>query len=123
MKRQTLARPVAATALLLAMTMTASADSKQVVTVGQQQLTERVARLTFDDDKVTLHMANGETQTVGMEEVTIVFTVVDALKALEGKAKDAPLAYYDTSGRMLKKAPKKGAYIMKKGKRIVKVIR
>ena len=115
--------PAAAIALLLAITLNTSADNKQVVTVGQQQLTETVTHLTFDGEKVVLHLANGQTQTVDMEEVTIVFTVVDALKEIQDEAKDAPLSYYDLSGRQLKKAPKKSAYIIRKGKKIVKVIR
>lgn len=123
MKRQLLLRPAAAIALLLTIVMTTRADNKQVVTVGQQQLTETVTRLTFDDEKVVLHLSNGQTQTVDMEEVTIVFTVVDALKAVEDEAKDAPLAYYDLDGRQLKKAPKRGSYIIRKGKKIVKVMR
>lgn len=123
MKKQTLLVPVAAALLLLAITVSVKADNKQVVTVGQQQLTETVTRLTFDGDQVVLYMANGQTQTVDMEDVTIVFTVIDALKALETEAKEAPLAYYDLSGRQLKKAPKKGTYIMKKGKKLVKVVK
>ena len=122
MKRQLLLRPAAAIALLLTIVMTTRADNKQVVTVGQQQLTETVTRLTFDDEKVVLHLKNGTTQTVDMEEVTIVFTVVDALKALQNEMKDTtPLAYYDLSGRQLKKAPKKGSYIIRKGTKMVKV--
>lgn len=113
------------TAVALAMVLTAGAqtEKKAVVTVGQQQLTETVTQLTFDDDKVVLHMANGTTQTVDMETVTIVFTAVDALKAIESEAKDAPLAYFDMSGRQLKKAPKKGSYIIKKGTKVIKLLR
>ena len=107
----------------MVLTAGAQTEKKAVVTVGQQQLTETVTQLTFDDDKVVLHMANGTTQTVDMETVTIVFTVVDALKAIESEAKDAPLAYFDMSGRQLKKAPKKGSYIIKKGTKVIKLLR
>ena len=117
-------KKVLMTAVVLATVLTAGAQTKKaVVTVGQQQLTETVTKLTFDDDKVVLHLANGTTQTVDMETVTIVFTVVDALKVLESEAKDAPLAYFDMSGRQLKKAPKKGSYIIKKGTKVVKVLK
>lgn len=114
---------VSAAIALLTLSAPAQADNKQVVTVGQQQLTETVTRLTFDGDQVVLHLANGTTQAVDMEDVVITFTVVDALKALETEPKDAPLAYFDLNGRQLKKAPKKGGYIMKKGTKVVKVLK
>lgn len=114
---------VSAAIALLTLSTPAQADNKQVVTVGQQQLTETVTRLTFDGDQVVLHLANGTTQTVDMEDVVITFTVVDALKALGTEPKDAPLAYFDLNGRQLKKAPKKGGYIMKKGTKVVKVLK
>ena len=101
---------VSAAIALLTLSTPAQADNKQVVTVGQQQLTETVTRLTFDGDPVVLHLV-------------ITFTVVDALKALETEPKDAPLAYFDLNGRQLKKAPKKGGYIMKKGTKVVKVLK
>lgn len=114
---------VSAAIALLTLSTPAQADNKQVVTVGQQQLTETVTRLTFDGDQVVLHLANGTTQAVDMEDVVITFTVVDALKALETEPKDAPLTYFDLNGRQLKKAPKKGGYIMKKGTKVVKVLK
>ena len=116
-------KKVLMTAFVLATVLTAGAQTKKaVVTVGQQQLTETVTKLTFDDDKVVLHLANGTTQTVDMETVTIVFTVVDALKALQTADSEEPIQYFDLQGRQLKKAPVKGSYIMKKGNRIVKLI-
>ena len=109
--------------LMLAFTTNAKADKKPVVTIGQQQLTETVTKVTFDGDNVVLHMENGQTQTVDMADVIITFTVVDALKVIEKEPADAPLAYFDLSGRQLKTAPKKGPFIMQKGKKVVKIMK
>ena len=119
--RKRLILPV--TAIILSLALSANADNKQVVTVGQQQLTETVTKLTFDGDNVTLHMENGQTQTVDMADVVVTFTVVDALKAIEKEAENAPLAYFDLSGKQLKTAPKKGPFIMQKGKKVVKIMK
>lgn len=119
--RKRLILPV--TAIMLSLTLSANADNKQVVTVGQQQLTETVTKVTFDGDNVVLHMENGQTQTVDMADVIITFTVVDALKVIEKEPADAPLAYFDLSGRQLKTAPKKGPFIMQKGKKVVKIMK
>lgn len=113
---------ITAAALATVLTAYAQTEKKQVVTVGQQQLTETVTQLTFDDENVVLHLSDGTTQTVDMETVTIVFTIVDAMKALESEAKDAPVSYFDLKGQQLKKAPNKGGYIMKKGNKIVKIL-
>ncbi len=108
--------------LLSAGTLTAQADNEQVVTVNGQKSTKTVNKLTFSGDNVVLHFADGSTQTVDMESVTIVFTVVDALKTLQTADSEEPIQYFDLQGRQLKKAPVKGSYIMKKGNRIVKLI-
>ena len=122
MKTQAIVIPALAT-LMLAFSTNAKADKKPVVTIGQQQLTETVTKLTFDGDRVTLHMAGGQTQTADMAEAVITFTVVDALKILEKEPADATLTYFDMSGKQLKTAPKKGSFIMVKGKKVVKIIK
>jgi len=103
-------------------TMTALADNVQVVTVNGQKVSKTVTRITFSDDNVVLHYSDGTTQNVDMENVTIVFTVVDALKALQAIDSEEPVLYFDLQGRQLKKAPAKGSYIMKKGNKIVKLL-
>ena len=112
-----------AAALLLTLIGTAAADNKQVVTVDGQQLTQAVTRLTFDDDRVLLHLADGTTRTVDMTAVIITFTVADALKALQDEDAATPLTYFDLKGRQLKEAPKSGAYIIVKGKKMVKLMK
>lgn len=119
--RKTLLLPV--TAMLLSLAFTAQADNKQVVTIGNQQVAKTVESLTFDGDRVVLHYTDQTTEAADLADVVIVFTVADAMKALETADKNAPLSYYDLNGRPLKKAPRRGAYILKKGQKIVKVMK
>ena len=100
----------------------ASADNEPVVTVNGQTTTQTVKKLTFNGDNVVLHFADGSTQEVDMADVTIAFTTADAVKALENADKNAPTTYFDLNGRQLKQAPHKGAYIIKKGNKIVKLL-
>ena len=98
-------------------------DNEQVVTVNGQVQTQTLTQMTFNGDDVILHFADGSTQTVGMTSVTVTFTVVDAIKALDKAAdKDAPVEYFNMKGQQLKKAPKSGPYMMKKGDKIVKLL-
>lgn len=108
--------------LLSAGTLTAQADNEQVVTVNGQKSAKTVSKLTFSGGNVVLHFADGSTQTVDMESVTIAFTVVDAIKTLQTTDSEEPIFYFDQQGRQLKQAPVKGAYIMKRGNKIVKLI-
>ena len=103
-------------------TFPAFADSEQVVTISGQKVAKTVTQLSFNGDNVILHFSDGTTQTVDMENVTITFTVVDALKALEDADGKEPTQSFDLKGRQLKKAPAKGSYLMKKGDKIVKLI-
>ena len=108
--------------LLSAAALTVMADNEQAVTVNGQKVNKTVNKLTFNGDNVVLNYADGSTQTVDMANVTIAFTVVDAIKALETADKDAPILYFDMKGQQLKSAPKTGSYIMKKGNKIVKLL-
>lgn len=109
------------TLLLTACCMTAAADNEQVVTVNGEKLSQEVTKLTFSGDNVVLTFSNGTTETVDMENVTIAFTYTDAVKALS-VVKDAETLYFDLNGRQLKAAPKKGAYMIKKGDKVVKLL-
>lgn len=111
------------TTLLLSLASTTMADNKQIVTIGQRQVEKTVQQLTFNEGQVVLHYSDQTSETADMADVVIVFTVADALKALEKADRDAPLAYFDINGRQLKRAPAKGSYIIKKGKKIVKLIK
>lgn len=111
------------TALLLSLALSANAENKQIITIGGQQVAKTAERLTFEGDQVVLHYSDQTTETADMQDVIIVFTVANALKELESADKDAPLSYYDLQGRLLKKAPRRGAYIIKKGEKIVKVMK
>ena len=111
------------TALLLSLALSANAENKQIITIGGQQVAKTAERLTFEGDQVVLHYSDQTTETADMQDVIIVFTVANALKELESADKDAPLSYYDLQGRLLRKAPRRGAYIIKKGEKIVKVMK
>lgn len=120
MKKQLLTVAIAA----LATTLTASADNGQVVTIGGQTATQPVRVITFSGDDLVLTFTDGTQQTVDMGEVVITFTFADALKALNSASnEDAPIHYFDLNGRQLKQAPQKGAYMMKKGEKVVKLIK
>jgi len=108
----------------LATTLTVSADNEQVVTIGGQTATQPVSVITFSGDNLVLTFADNTQQTVDMSEVVITFTFADAIKALNTASnQDAPLYYFDLNGRQLKQAPAKGAFMMKKGDRVVKLIK
>jgi len=105
--------------------LTAQADNTQVVTIGGVETTHHVTYITFNDDEnLTLVYTDGTTETVDMELVTIAFTFIDAVKALDTAAdKNAAVTFFDATGRQLKAAPKQGTYIMKKGNQVVKLIK
>ncbi len=107
----------------LASAVPAHADGVQTVTVNGSTATQDVEKITFRGDYVTLFFSDGTTEVAEMDKVTITFTVADALKALSAERADAPTLFFDISGKQLKKAPAKGSYIMKKGNKIVKLLR
>lgn len=107
---------------LLTSALTATADNKQIVTVHGQQTDKTVKKLTFMSERVVLTFSDNTTDTVDMDNVSIVFTVADAVKALATEA-EGSICYFDLGGRQLTKAPDNGSYIMKKGKKVVKLIR
>lgn len=82
-----------------------------------------LSSITFEGDNVVLHYADGSTdRTIDMEHVMIVFDIADAIEFLSTEPEDAPVCYFDMQGRKLPAAPQKGMYIMKKGKKVVKLI-
>lgn len=108
---------------MLGMALTANADNTQVVKIGGQTVQQTLTTITFSGDNLILTYADGTTQTVDMEDVSIAFTFADAMKALDAAtSKDAPVEFFDMSGRQLRKAPQKGAYLMKKDNKVVKLI-
>lgn len=112
-----------ATAMLLSLGTTVQADNKQVVTINGQTVDKTAQKLTFDRNNVVLHFTDGQTMTVDMADVVITFTEVDALKAVNNDKENAPLLYFDLNGRQLDQAPEKGAYIIKKGTKVVKLMK
>lgn len=112
-----------ATAMLLSLGTIVQADNKQVVTINGQTVDKTAQKLTFDRNNVVLHFTDGQTMTVDMADVVITFTEVDALKAVNNDKENAPLLYFDLNGRQLDQAPEKGAYIIKKGTKVVKLMK
>lgn len=112
-----------ATAMLLSLGTTVQADNKQVVTINGQTVDKTAQKLTFDRNNVVLHFTDGQTMTVDMADVVITLTEVDALKAVNNDKENAPLLYFDLNGRQLGQAPEKGAYIIKKGTKVVKLMK
>lgn len=112
-----------ATAMLLSLGTIVQADNKQVVTINGQTVDKTAQKLTFDRNNVVLHFTDGQTMTVDMSDVVITFTEVDALKAVNNDKENAPLLYFDLNGRQLDQAPEKGAYIIKKGTKVVKLMK
>ncbi len=111
------------TLILAACCITATADNEQVVTINGQQQSQSVTKMTFNDSNVVLTFADGTTQTVDMENVTIAFTYKEAVNILNTVSdKEATTRYFDLKGQQLKKAPKKGAYMMQKGNKVVKLL-
>lgn len=109
---------------LLTTALSAQADSKQVLTVNGETVEKVVERITFDsDDKVVLTYTDQTTEAFDMEQVSIAFSVETAIEALAGEPADAPIVYFDMSGRQLKEAPRQGSYLMKKGNTVVKLIK
>jgi len=111
-----------AVAALLTVPQTVHADDGQVVTINGNRVDKTVVKLTFSGDNVVLNYSDNTYEEADMANVSIVFTVADAIKALEKESSDASVSYFDLSGKQLKKAPLKGGYIVKKGNIIVKLL-
>lgn len=80
-------------------------------------------KITFEGDNVVLHYIDGTSdKTIDMANVKIVFDIADAIEFLSTEPDDANTYYFDMQGRQLPTAPQKGMYIMKKGKKVVKLI-
>ena len=115
-------KPMAMTCLL-ALALSAQAEGGQVVTINGKTVEKVVTRITFEGDNVVLTYTDKTTETVDMAHVSIVFTVTDAVKALSKEPENAPITYFDLSGRQLKDAPQQGGYLIKKGNTVVKLIK
>lgn len=109
--------------LSAAMCLGVMADGEQTVTVNGATVNKTATQLTFNADKVTLHYSDNTTDEVDMANVTIAFDVAQAINALSTEPADAPVYYFDMQGRQLPAAPQNGMYIMKKGNKVVKLIK
>ena len=100
------------------------AQAQQVVTVDGSTVDKTVQQITFYGDDVVLQYSDGTTENaIDMEKVTIVFNVATAIKELSTEPENAPIYYFDIQGRQLSEEPARGLFIMKKGKKVVKVIK
>jgi len=109
--------------LFLAATSFALADNTQKVTVSGTTIDKTVKQLSFSGDNVVMNFTDGTSQTEDMSNVIITFSTSTAIKALSSEPENAPTQYFDMSGRLLKSAPQHGPFIMRKGGKIVKVLK
>jgi hypothetical protein len=109
--------------MALGTSLAAHADGGQVVTVKGEKVDKTVKQITFNNDQLTLTYADGSQQSVELEEVSIVFSETTAVTQLGTQPGDAAIGYFDLKGHQLEKAPAQGAYIMKRGDKVVKVLK
>lgn len=109
--------------VLLTASMAVAADDGQVVVVNGSNVGKSVTKMVFEGDNVVLTYRDNTIQTVDMANVVIVFSVADAVKALTNESGNASVSYFDLNGCQLKQAPPKGAYMVKKGDTVVKILK
>jgi len=110
---------------LLALSLgTVLADNVQTLTIDGTASEKKATACAFSGDNVILTLSDNSTETYDMSLVVITFNEDTAIRELEkdGDA-NAPVLYFDMSGKQLQGAPAQGTYIMKKGKKIVKLIK
>lgn len=99
------------------------ADDTPKAVVDGQQRSGIVANITFDADQLQLNYTDGTIETVDMESVVITFSETTAVKVLQKAGAKGDMQYFDLRGKQLRRAPQKGSYLMKKGGKVVKVIK
>ena len=113
--------------LIMGMTLGSSlavhADGGQLVTVNGEKVDKTLKQIKFNSDIVTLNFTDGTQEAVDLQNVTIVFSETTAIQHLGVQPDDKSVGYFDLKGQQLKKAPEQGAYIMKRGDKVVKVMK
>jgi len=113
--------------LIMGMTLGSSlavhADGGQLVTVNGEKVDKTIKQIKFNSDVVTLNYTDGTLEAVDLQKVIIVFSETTAIQQLGVQSGDKSVGYFDIKGQQLKKAPDQGAYIMKRGDKVVKVMK
>ncbi len=116
------------TTLLLALCLSSEgqAETRQQLTIGQQQVDKFVTELCFDHDAVTLTYAEGGSETVAdMEqvEITLSYGSTGIDHATVSSRKDTSDKVFSLDGQYVGTAQSKlskGVYIMNGKKKIIK---
>ena len=135
-------------ACLLSVAFTAQAGNVQTLVINGEKVEKVVARITFEGDNVVLTFSDQTAQTADMENVKLSFTpedltaigsirnAVNKTFAIEGLEPGTEILIYNADGKqvltthasedltILKMTSlKKGVYLMKAGKQVVKFIK
>lgn len=108
---------------LMAMSMGAMADATQTVTISGTSVDKQVASLSFDGDNVVITFSEGDTQTVDMEELSILLTYSEnsGIVQIESDDNQADGKIFNLAGQYVgdnKQSLNRGIYIVN-GKKIV----
>lgn len=135
-------------ACLLSVAFTAQAGNVQTLVINGEKVEKVVARITFEGDNVVLTFSDQTAQTADMESVKLSFTpedltaigtirnAVNKTFSIEGLEPGTEITVYNADGKqvltthasedltILKMTSlKKGVYLMKAGKQVVKFIK
>ena len=135
-------------ACLLSVAFTAQAGNVQTLVINGEKVEKVVARITFEGDNVVLTFSDQTAQTADMENVKLSFTpedltaigtirnAVNKTFSIEGLEPGTEIIIYNTDGKQVLTARasedlttlkmsslKKGVYLMKAGKQVVKFIK
>jgi methionine-rich copper-binding protein CopC len=135
-------------ACLLSVAFTAQAGNVQTLVINGEKVEKVVARITFEGDNVVLTFSDQTAQTTDMENVKLSFTpedltaigtirnAVNKTFSIEGLEPGTEITVYNADGKqvltthasedltILKMTSlKKGVYLMKAGKQVVKFIK
>ena len=133
---------------LLTVAFTAQAQKVQTLVINGEKVEKVVARITFEGDNVVLTFSDQTVQTADMENVVLSFTpedltaigtiknAVNKTFSIEGLEPGTEIIIYNTDGKQVLTARasedlttlkmsslKKGVYLMKAGKQVVKFIK
>ncbi|MBO4825895.1 MAG: T9SS type A sorting domain-containing protein [Prevotella sp.] len=109
-------------------------DNTQTVTINGATVEKNVTRITFEGDYIVLHFADGSSeQSDDFASVKIEFSVPSAVRTLNRDNSQQAVLVFDMTGKLVATYPtananqldalQKGAYIIKKGKQTVKLIK
>ena len=137
-----------AMACLLTFVMSAQAGNVQTLTINGEKVEKLVARITFEGDEAVLTFSDQTVQKADMESVKLSFapedlTAIGTIKnavnktfSIEGLEPGTEIIIYNADGKQVMKAHasedstilkttslKKGIYLMKAGRQVVKFVK